>query len=68
MKISVDVFLNEEVITVNQDPLGVQGRRVDMNALVGGFGLVAERCGKEQNQQWMFNDTTKAIISLVDKR
>jgi len=51
-----EILLNKEVIAVDQDPLGVQGRKVAHGNVKGSKSFaVAEKCTGAKNQYWSLN-------------
>ena len=47
-----EILLNKEVIAVNQDPLGVQGRKVAHGVAAPTALVVAQACDGSASQQW----------------
>jgi len=48
-----DILMNDEVIAVNQDPLGVQGRKIPRKSLRGEDSyVVVEKCTGKDSQKW----------------
>jgi len=47
-----EILMNKEVIAVNQDPLGVQGRKVAHGFVGPNAYVVAEKCTGSDNQRW----------------
>jgi len=50
-----EILLNKEVIAVNQDRLGVQGRKVAHGVAGGSTNVVVERCTGDKSQRWTLN-------------
>jgi len=63
---TIEILTNQEVIAISQDPLGVQGRRVDLGLQAGGFTVITQKCTGDLNQQWFLNSTGNTIVTLVD--
>jgi len=55
-KETFEILMNEEVIAVNQDKLGVQGRKIAHGIRDATAYVVAEKCNGNKNQRWDMND------------
>jgi len=56
------ILLNTEVIAVNQDPLGVQGRRIWSNS--GEYSMLVEACDPSRpDQRWRYDSSHHKIVS-----
>jgi hypothetical protein len=72
---TLSTLTNPEVIAVNQDPLGIQGRKVAARISqlpdAPGQVVVADCAPSGQtpsNQQWIYNSTDKSFRTAVDGR
>ena len=72
---AISILTNPEVIAVNQDPLGVQGRKIvtTTSILPNASGLVlVQKCYQAgsgfdlRRQQWVYNSTDGSIRSVFD--
>jgi len=50
-----EILLNKEVIAIDQDKLGVQGRKVAHMTADGETNVVVEKCNGKKSQQWTIN-------------
>jgi len=69
---TLSILTNEEVIAINQDPLGVQGKKLNLNAFRGlgapsTLPVKAGPCDDSSAQQWFFNTSTAQIHSYGDR-
>jgi len=72
---TISILTNPEVIAVNQDPLGVQGKKVAFATSQVSYGtteVVAVNCSlpsstvESKRLQWVYNDQDKTIRSVFD--
>jgi len=62
----LETYLNTEVISISQDPLGRQGQRLTGGDLSGGAGnppLTLQTCGTNSYQIWQWNVTAPLFLS-----
>lgn len=71
----LNIYLNTEVIAINQDPLGIQGKKIKVfpSKIENSSNRVfLTDCSSldviQQTQQWIFNANDKTIQSLFDKQ
>ena len=72
---TLDIYLNREVIAVNQDPLGVQGKKVNTSSsqsLHASSAVFMGACSwlkiRPLKQKWLYNSHDGSIRSALDGR
>mgnify|MGYP002387419795 FL=1 len=67
---TIEILTNNEVIAVNQDKLGVQGKKVALSwshSLNSSTGIVLANCSIEaERKQWKYNSSDGSIRSIQD--
>jgi len=71
---TITILTNAEAIAVNQDPLGMQGKKVKVGSLnlakaaADATPVISAPCSGHPAQQWTINNADKSIKSLLDGR
>ena len=67
-----NIYLNTEVIAINQDPLGIQGKKIKVFPSEITNRVLFTRCSSndpmKQTQQWIFNSNDKTIRSIFNNQ
>jgi len=59
-----EILLNKEVIAINQDPLGVQGRLLSISASDPTFNLEKGECSADTAHQWIYDPVTGYLHNI----
>lgn len=72
---TLDIYLNREVIAINQDPLGVQGKKINTSSSQSIYASTAVSMGacswlkiRPLKQTWLYNSHDGSIRSAIDGR
>ncbi len=69
---TLNIYLNREVIAINQDPLGVQGKKINISSAQLSNAVLMADCSTirtmQPSQKWTYNPQDGNIRSTVDGR